>query len=69
MLFIALTYTKKKDPDLIKKISIRPDPDPQHCSSGCKNSIVKMATGFLKGTVSRDFRPSVFFINQYPWAP
>jgi hypothetical protein len=23
----------------------------------------------IKGTVSRDFRPSVFFINQYPWAP
>jgi hypothetical protein len=23
----------------------------------------------LKGTLSRDFRPSVFFINQYPWAP
>jgi hypothetical protein len=23
----------------------------------------------IKGTLSRDFRPSVFFINQYPWAP
>jgi hypothetical protein len=23
----------------------------------------------LKGTVSPDFRPSVFFIKQYPWAP
>jgi hypothetical protein len=23
----------------------------------------------IKGTVSRDFRPSVFLINQYPWAP
>jgi hypothetical protein len=24
---------------------------------------------FLKGTVSRDFRPSVFIVKLYPWVP
>jgi hypothetical protein len=31
--------------------------------------IMEITPGQLKGTVSRDFRPSVFFVNRLPLGP
>jgi hypothetical protein len=33
------------------------------------NVFITMLKLLVKGTVSRDFRPSVFFVKLYPWVP